>query len=384
MPHATNRSHHRSLRPFTKVPTARFSGHFRLPAHEVRLGFEGEGVKGLLCTPCPAASSRGHELPAAPDWSFGNASFERSKAAVLRVRLGNRAIRSRASRAARGDDPNRRLHDLLEHRFVITDAGIAGQRRRRQQLGRRQQQRRHPEPCRGGGTSTNGGTSTGGGVGGSANGDAGAPDMPNAGSPNAGSDSVVPTGFSLAEQETTLVRDPLTDGTAFSDRCPTGQLLIGFYGTVDAPGGATYLRSEQAVCGMPSVSKTEPWTVTVTETTTLPMHDVEYPQKQTAKCPADQVVVGFGGRSGVWMDTVDVRCAPLKILGMSPTFLLVTGTPAKAGTIGGNEGGSPFDPLDCEAGSVAVGQIGNSAYSGAVLGTFGVRCAAITLDTGPG
>lgn len=242
-----------------------------------------------------------------------------------------------------------------------------------------------------GGSSTNTSSGTGGaavtgganngGSGGTTPSDAGAPDSAGTGSGNA---DIVPTGLTLSGFASSLTQSPHPDGTAYLDRCPDGQVLIGFYGTVDPSGNPGYLRSEQAICGIVGVSAGEPWTVTVTEADPLPMHDIEFGQKQTAKCPLDQVVIGFGGRSGLWMDSIDVRCAPLKILGMSPNFLLVAGTPKTAGTIGGNTGGSPFDPLDCDPGSVAVGQVGNTAYSGDVLGTFGVRCAAIMLETGAG
>lgn len=231
-----------------------------------------------------------------------------------------------------------------------------------------------------GGTATTGGSSSGG-TGGAATLDGGAPDSAGTGS---GSTTVVPTGLTLSGFASTIAQSPHPDGTAYLERCPDGQVLIGFYGTVDPSGDPTYVRSEQGICGIIGVSASEPWTVTVTEADPLPMHDAELALKQTAKCPLDQVMIGFAGRSGLWMDTVDVRCAPLKILGKSPDFLLVQGTPKTAGTIGGNQGGSPFDPLDCDAGSVAVGQVGNTAYSGDVLGSFGVRCAAITLETGPG
>jgi hypothetical protein len=79
------------------------------------------------------------------------------------------------------------------------------------------------------------------------------------------------------------------------------------------------------------------------------------------------------------MDSVDVRCAPLTILGVSPKFLLVVGTAATAGTIGGPSGGSPFDPAECAAGDIAVGQIIRTIYSGDVLGAFGVECAKASL-----
>jgi hypothetical protein len=231
-----------------------------------------------------------------------------------------------------------------------------------------------------GATAATSGAANSGGVGGISTSEAGATDSAGSGS----SAIIVPTGVTVSGFASDLTKAPHPDGAPYSDRCPDGQVLIGFYGTVDPSGDPSYLRSEQGICGIVGVSASEPWSVTVTEADPLPMHDVELGLKQTAKCPLDQVMIGFGGRSGLWMDSVDIRCSPLKILGMSPNFLLVAGTPKTAGTIGGNQGGSPFDPLDCDPGSVAVGQVGNTAYSSNVLGSFGVRCAAVTLETGPG
>ena len=57
----------------------------------------------------------------------------------------------------------------------------------------------------------------------------------------------------------------------------------------------------------------------------------------------------------------------------------MVGTAAKAGTIGGPTGGSPFDPAECAAGDIAVGQIIRTIYAGDVLGAFGVQCAKASL-----
>jgi hypothetical protein len=195
-----------------------------------------------------------------------------------------------------------------------------------------------------------------------------------------GGDLLKPGHLTTGAATTDILREPDAGGTAFADRCPDNQVLIGFHGTMDAPGGKSYLRSVQAVCGELVINDTEPWQVTVSEAMTLPMHDVEAAQAQVALCPANQVMTGFAGRSGLWMDSVDVRCAPLNILGTTPDYLLVVGTPSKAGTIGGTTGGSPFDPLECAAGSVAVGQVGRTIQDGVVLGAFGVSCAVLTLE----
>jgi hypothetical protein len=37
--------------------------------------------------------------------------------------------------------------------------------------------------------------------------------------------------------------------------------------------------------------------------------------------------------------------------------------------------------MECAADEVAVGQVGNTVYSGDVLGAFGMQCAKITLQT---
>lgn len=240
-----------------------------------------------------------------------------------------------------------------------------------------------------GGGGGRGGTAQGGAQGGTAQGGsavagAGGGSVLDAGAGGgSGSEMLKPTGLSPSGTAVDVVREVGTNGDLYEESCPDGQVLIGFHGSIDAPGGDQYLRGAQGICGTLAVSESAPYVVTVSEAGTLPVHGLEAPQAQMAVCPPNQVMTGFAGRSGLWMDSVDVRCAPLTILGQSPTFLLVVGTPSKAGTIGGT-GGSPFDPLECAAGDVAVGQLIRPIYSGDVLGTFGVQCATLVLDVEPG
>jgi hypothetical protein len=225
-----------------------------------------------------------------------------------------------------------------------------------------------------GGTPGSAGSSAGGSVKGGSSGEAGA----------AGNTvKLHPDRLTLAEASTDVLRETDPAGEAFADRCDPNEVVIGFYGTVDDPAGVDpkgYLRSVQAVCGKLSIAKSEPWLVSVTETTTLPLHKLEAPEQQIVKCPTNQVMTGFAGRSGLWLDSFDIRCAKLTILGTSPSFLLVIGTPSTAGTIGGPTGGSPFDPMECPADSLAVGQSGRTIYSGDVFGALGVQCATVTLE----
>jgi len=197
------------------------------------------------------------------------------------------------------------------------------------------------------------------------------------GAPSAGADSgnIAPTGIDVAESTTNVVRTGSEPSVRFADRCPAGQVLIGFDGMIDAAGGAVYLRSIQGVCGTPTLTDTAPWQVSTTPGGTLPLHDQAFPQAQTALCPDGQVVTAFAGRSGLWIDGLEVWCSPLEVEADS----LSIGPASAAGYLGAKSGGSAFAAQTCPSGTVAVGQTGGTVLSGDVLGEIGVMCAAVTL-----
>jgi hypothetical protein len=186
-----------------------------------------------------------------------------------------------------------------------------------------------------------------------------------------------PTDVSVGAQTTPSARQaPSAGGASYADQCPVNQVLIGFKGTVDAPGGQTYLRSVQGMCGNLAITGSGTYTVTVASAGQLPARESPSAVAQSVNCPANQVVVGFGGRSGGFIDALDFRCAPLTIGGTSPSFKLSLGTISTTGIIGGATGGSGFADIDCGAGMVAVGQ---EPHAGAAMDSFGLVCATPTL-----
>jgi hypothetical protein len=209
------------------------------------------------------------------------------------------------------------------------------------------------------------------GGGGAGTGGAGGMTVVEAGPPAA------PTGVKIGAQTTpSETRVPSPGGTPYSDQCPTDQVLIGFKGTVDAAGGQTYLRSVQGVCGSLTISGSGTYSVTVAQAGQLTARTSPSAVAQSVNCPSNQVVVGFGGRSGGYIDALDFRCAPLTIGGTSPNFTLSIGNISTTGIIGGATGGSQFPDVDCGNGMVAVGQ---APHAGAAIDSFGLICATPSL-----
>ena len=94
-----------------------------------------------------------------------------------------------------------------------------------------------------------------------------------------------------------------------------------------------------------------------------------------ALCPANQVVVGFQGRSGAVNDALLFQCASLTV-GPAPNYNLMFGATVTTGIIGGQTGGSPFAAVECPSGQVAVSQC---LDAGDAIDVFGLACAAVTI-----
>jgi hypothetical protein len=185
-----------------------------------------------------------------------------------------------------------------------------------------------------------------------------------------------PTGVTVSAQTMPSPLDaPSAGGNQTTDPCPINQVLVGFNGTADASvdGGPTLLRSVQGVCA--------PLTVTAYQvkvgaaTTLLPQRNNVGGVPVNALCPADQVVVGFGGLTAQFIQSLDFRCAPLVIAGTSPSFTLSIGNVSTTNQIG-TPTGTPFTAIMCPNNQVAVGQ---TPHAGADIDAFGVTCAALLL-----
>jgi hypothetical protein len=229
-----------------------------------------------------------------------------------------------------------------------------------------------------GGAGGSSGGSGGGGRGGSAGAGGNGGRAGGGGNAGAGGAMPRPTGITLAQtavpsgQQLTLT----TSGTTFTQRCAQNEVVIGYTGTVEAPGGATnWLRSFRAVCGSLSIAGTTTYTVNTTQTATLAAHGQPQAVALTAMCGANQMIVGFGTRTGGAIDQFTFLCAPLTIAGTTPNFMLSVGPQTMLPAIGG-PGGTPNGPIQCPAGQIAVGDEGRE---GTAIEAFGLLCARPTL-----
>jgi hypothetical protein len=154
--------------------------------------------------------------------------------------------------------------------------------------------------------------------------------------------------------------------------------VIGFTGTVDPPDASVnWLRGFQAICGSLSITGTGPYSVATTRAETLPEPGVGVGSTtQTRLCANNQVVVGFSGQAGGYIDQLDFICAPLNISGASPTFTLSVGASSPPIMPLGGPGGSPFAAINCPAGQVAVGDTGRD---GGYIDAFGLNCSTPAL-----
>ncbi len=231
-----------------------------------------------------------------------------------------------------------------------------------------------------GATSTTAGTTTAGATttGPTTTGDmtTGAGGAGGAGGGGTGGGTGGPTGITLTDPMNSDVT-PGTGGSDFSDSCADGQVLVSFTGTW----GGMYmgLESLQASCATIGVSSSAPYQVTLTPGgSVLGPHGQESPQTIDGVCPDGQVVTGFEGRSGDWIDQLTFYCSPLTITENAGTFTLDVGAGAPIATAVGPETGNPFSSISCPTGKIAVGLVGRS---GAAIDAIGLACATPTLMT---
>jgi hypothetical protein len=219
-----------------------------------------------------------------------------------------------------------------------------------------------------GGGASGGGAGGGGTAGGgaAAGGAAGSGGMPNQPEPSAITVS--------ATKNATAKHSPSGGGSAYLDDCPANQVLIGFRGTID--GGIASLRSVAGICGTLSVGASSPFAVTTAQAGTLPAREAAGNTVENAMCPANQVIVGFSGRTATYIEALSFRCAPLTITGSAPNYELEIGSATNTSPIGGENAGTTFNAINCAAGQVAVSQVPNA---GSAIDNFGLRCSEVSL-----
>jgi hypothetical protein len=172
----------------------------------------------------------------------------------------------------------------------------------------------------------------------------------------------------------TQVQGQPADNPVRDDRCPSGQVLTGFRGTVGLymGMGTPLLTSLTGQCGSLKVDATagEPFPVTVSSEGALPTRGMAQGKAFTALCPSNQMVVGFEGRAGSFIDQFVVVCAPLTVAG-APSLSVARGTSTKLPAVGGT-GGEVFQ-TSCPAGRIAIGHRGEAVT---VVDTLALACSA--------
>jgi hypothetical protein len=191
-------------------------------------------------------------------------------------------------------------------------------------------------------------------------------------------DEGCPSSIAIGSPGESQVLGGSTGGTAFSNTCPSGQVLVGI-------GGATgqWIDAVYAICGSVEIhqtTSTTPYTysvaigggATLATEGTVGSSDALW----QATCAANQAVVSVAGNSGIGMDHITLSCAPLELTGSPGSFALHQGTATTLAPEGDTGGGSPFTPVVCPDPEV-VTLI--SGMAGQWVNNMSVACATPTL-----
>ncbi|MCA9662041.1 MAG: DUF4215 domain-containing protein, partial [Myxococcales bacterium] len=164
-------------------------------------------------------------------------------------------------------------------------------------------------------------------------------------------------------------------GDPFDDSCPQGQALIGFSGKLD---GNNWHGNVAGICGTLALDvEGDAFVIAVSEAASLPLRGAANQNGQgwSRYCPAGEVVVGFSGRNGWYIDQLTFYCAAPQIAEDGDGFFVSLGAAAPLAAIGG-PGGDPFPETYCPMGQIATRQRGRASND---LDRFGLGCANINL-----
>jgi hypothetical protein len=175
-------------------------------------------------------------------------------------------------------------------------------------------------------------------------------------------------------------------GTPSNDACPANEVVIGYQGFLSSagfanpPGPVTHVVSViQTLCGVPALGGPTLSAITVTPGTTLGARGSDRGMPWSAPCPPNEIVEGFSGRVGFYLDQIQFVCA---------NWTLATATAADAGTglsmdhtslltAAGGSGGTPFPLQTCPPGQMATG---SAVQAGQFVSAFGLICSSPSIQ----
>jgi hypothetical protein len=186
--------------------------------------------------------------------------------------------------------------------------------------------------------------------------------------------------IAIVSGETLTAQQGGAGGSAYVDICPGNQVVIGYQGFLTAPSvGLTLVGGVQTLCGELGLEGSPP-VLTTSPGATFPMRGASQTSPWSQLCPAGQVVVGFSGGSGLYLDQVAFQCASWVVTDDGGGEELSPGSVVTLTAAGGDTGG-PFQ-IACPSGQLARG---SNVKAGDWVDSFGLICGSLTLgsDGGP-
>jgi hypothetical protein len=167
-------------------------------------------------------------------------------------------------------------------------------------------------------------------------------------------------------------------GSPYTQSCPPGEVLIGLKGARGT--SPDWLRSVSAICGITSMTKVSPtsYAVSITPDAILGPSGGVGQVAWSTQCGANQAVFFITPKSGAYMDSVTLECAPIAISGSPGSFTAKRGTPVTILPTTGGSGGGPETPprFGCPINQVMNVVTGDSSDS---LDMMGVICSTMTV-----
>jgi hypothetical protein len=162
-------------------------------------------------------------------------------------------------------------------------------------------------------------------------------------------------------------------GTAYTDTCPGSQAVIGYQGYITPPSvGLTLVGGIQALCAEIFLSATG---VESIPGATLPVRGTSQNGPWMQVCPAGEVVVGFSGHSGDFLDRVAFVCAQLGTSDGEGGEEILSIEGETTLPFAGGDGGTPY-AVTCPPGQIARG---SNLFAGEWVNLFGLVCGTPAL-----
>jgi hypothetical protein len=168
-------------------------------------------------------------------------------------------------------------------------------------------------------------------------------------------------------------------GNPYTDTCPASQVVIGYRGDVLPPdsGLLTVVSRIQALCGAIVLDGGSSNQVSFTPASQLPERGMLAGPSWSELCAENEVIVGFSGRSGQYVDQLAFECGQWVVSNGDGGPMLTMNATSSLPAVGG-DGGSPFPPAACPTGQMAIG---SALRAGFWLDAFSLVCGTPLLES---